>query len=271
MSRIFISYRRDDSSGHAGRLRDRLTVHFGDDQIFRDIETIDPGEDFVEVVEDALGSCEVLIALIGKQWLTITDAEGRRRLDDPKDLVRLEIATALKRDIRVIPVLVGGATKPSRDLPKGLGKLARLSAVEISDKRFHPDVDRLIESLEKVLEATAQKDAGRDTAERSDSETTVPPLYRTLQQRLQNKQWPGAHSEAIEIIRQVSGHTRIDSKEKARAIPAQVLRTMNTLWLDAGGGPLRGLYWVSTSELTSAVAWYSSETWLQRRLKEVGL
>jgi formylglycine-generating enzyme required for sulfatase activity len=152
MSRIFISYRRDDSAGYAGRLYDRLSERFGQGQIFMDIDTIEPGLDFVEVIEKAVGSCDVLIALIGRQWLTITDATGRRRLDNPEDFVRLEIATALDRNIRVIPVLVRGATVPrSTDLPDALKKLARRNALEISDTRFHYDVDRLIETLEKVL------------------------------------------------------------------------------------------------------------------------
>jgi len=152
MSRIFISYRRDDSAGYAGRLYDRLSERFGQGQIFMDIDTIEPGLDFVEVIEKAVGSCGVLIALIGRQWLTITDATGHRRLDNPEDFVRLEIATALDRNIRVIPVLVRGATMPrSTDLPDALKKLARRNALEISDTRFHYDVDRLIETLEKVL------------------------------------------------------------------------------------------------------------------------
>jgi len=152
MSGIFSSYRRDDSAGYAGRLYDRLSDRFGKDQVFMDVAKIEPGLDFVEVIEEAVGSCDVLIALIGKQWLTITDATGRRRLDDPEDLVRLEIAAALSRNIRVIPVLVRGATMPrSRDLPKALEKLARRNALEISDTRFDYDVNRLIETLESAI------------------------------------------------------------------------------------------------------------------------
>jgi formylglycine-generating enzyme required for sulfatase activity len=152
MSRIFISYRRDDSAGYAGRLYDRLSERFGQGQIFMNIATIEFGLDFVEVIEKAVGSCDVLIALIGRQWLATTDAAGRRRLDNPEDFVRLEIATALDRNIRGIPVLVRGAPMPrSTDLPDALKKLARRNALEISDTRFDYDVTRLIETLEKVL------------------------------------------------------------------------------------------------------------------------
>ena len=152
MARIFISYRRDDSGGWAGRLYDRLSQYFGRDHVFMDIDTIEPGLDFAEVIEQAVGSCDALVALIGKQWLTITDASGRRRLENPEDFVRLEIATALARNIRVIPALVHGASVPgSSDLPDALKILARRKAYEISDTRFHYDVDRLIEVLDKVL------------------------------------------------------------------------------------------------------------------------
>jgi formylglycine-generating enzyme required for sulfatase activity len=118
-----------------------------------DIDAIDPGLDFVEVIEQAVGSCDALIALIGRQWLTISDDSGRR-LDNPEDFVRLEIAAALARNIRVIPALVDAARMPrSPDLPDVLKPLARRHAIEIGDRRFHYDVDQLIEVLEKVLGA----------------------------------------------------------------------------------------------------------------------
>ena len=152
MARIFISYRRDGSGGWAGRLDDWLSRHFGRDNVFMDINTIEPGLDFVEVIEQAVGQCDALIALIGKQWLTLSDDTGRRRLDNPEDFVRLEIAAALARNIRVIPVLVEGALMPrSTDLPDVLKLLARRNAHEISDRRFPYDVDQLIEVLDKVM------------------------------------------------------------------------------------------------------------------------
>ena len=149
MPRIFISYRREDSAGHTGRLYDWLEGRFGKDDIFMDVDTIEPGLDFVEAIQQAVGSCDALIAVIGKRWLDASDAAGHRRLDDPEDLVRLEIATALERGIRVLPVLVEGAREPrSLDLPDGLKLLGRCSALELSDTRFRSDVYRLIEALE---------------------------------------------------------------------------------------------------------------------------
>src|SRR5688572_1923277 len=108
MSGIFISYRRSDTQPWAGRLSDSLKAALGRVRIFRDIEDIPPGAHFENVINDKVGTCDALIALIGPQWLISTDRYGTRRLDDPKDFTRLEIATALKRNVRVIPTLVGG-------------------------------------------------------------------------------------------------------------------------------------------------------------------
>lgn len=145
--KIFISYRRSESAAHAGRLSDQLSAHFGSQITFFDIESIAPGRDFVEAIEAAVSSCEIMLVLIGQQWLTCTNERGRR-LDDPKDFVRLEIAIALKRGIRVIPVLVQGATMPrEEDLPADVATLARRQAWEVSDLRWNHDVGKLIEKI----------------------------------------------------------------------------------------------------------------------------
>ena len=152
MPLIFMSYRRDDCAGHAGRLYDRLRDHFGPENIFRDIDTIEPGQDFVDAIETAVGSCPAIVVLIGKQWASIKDAAGRRRLDSPEDFVRLEVAAALQRKVRVVPVLLQGAAMPaSTELPEPLAKLARLNAIDVSDTRWEYDVGRLIEALNKAL------------------------------------------------------------------------------------------------------------------------
>jgi len=150
VSTIFISYRRDDSAPYAGRLYDRLSAHFGKGQVFMDIDQIAPGEDFVEVINRKVGACSIVIVLIGKHWLDAADAQRKRRLDDPEDFVRLEVAAALQRNVRVVPVLVGGAAMPRmQQLPEPLAVLSRRNAFEISDTRFHTDVDKLIEALER--------------------------------------------------------------------------------------------------------------------------
>jgi hypothetical protein len=154
--RVFISYRRQESSGLAGRLYDRLTARFGHDQVFMDVDTIALGVDFAEVISQAVSTCEVLLAVIGPRWLTVTDEDGRRRLDDPDDIVRLEIAAALARDIRVIPILVEGAVMPRRQqLPEGLAGLARRNALSLRHESFRSDADRLLAELDSILRAAA--------------------------------------------------------------------------------------------------------------------
>ena len=154
--RIFISYRRGESTIYAGRLHDSLCMRLGDEEVFMDLDAIEPGADFVDHIEREVGSCEVLIALIGRDWVDARDADGRRRLEDPDDWVRLELETGLNRDIRVIPVLVQGATMPRSDeLPGDLAKLARRNALEIGDTRWRYDFDRLMEVVEKVLEGNS--------------------------------------------------------------------------------------------------------------------
>jgi TIR domain len=150
--RIFISYRRDETAYPAGWLYERLADHFGKSRIFKDVDSIQLGDDFVEVITSAVGSCDVLLALIGDQWLTITDEHGKRRLDDPEDFVRLEIEAALARDVRVVPILVEGATMPSADeLPAGLAMLARRQALDLSPSRFDFDLGRLLKVLDRTV------------------------------------------------------------------------------------------------------------------------
>jgi hypothetical protein len=150
--RIFISYRREETAYPAGWLFDRLADHFGSGQIFKDVDSIDLGDDFVDKISTAVGSCDVLLALIGDRWLTITDEEGRRRLDDPGDFVRVEIEAALSRNVRVIPILVDGARVPRVDeVPPSLAKLVRRQALDLSPSRFDFDTSRLLKVLDKTL------------------------------------------------------------------------------------------------------------------------
>ena len=150
MPDIFISYRRDDTSGYAGRLYDQISAHVGADHVFMDVADIGPGSDFVEVIEKQVGTCDALIALIGKNWLTVKDDQNHSRLGNADDFVSIEILAALKRNIEVIPALVGGAKMPlQRELPGSLQPLARRQAVVISDTNFARDVQDLIAALEK--------------------------------------------------------------------------------------------------------------------------
>ena len=148
---IFINYRHQETAVWAGWLYDRLAARYAG-QVFKDVDSIKLGDDFVEVITAAVGSCDVLLALIGNQWITVTDDDGRRRLDDPDDYVRVEIEAALKRNVRVIPILVGGATMPhAEELPPSLAKLVRRHALELSPERFDYDTDRLLKVLGQTL------------------------------------------------------------------------------------------------------------------------
>jgi hypothetical protein len=152
MSSIFISYRRDETKDVAGRLYDRLTSVFGKERVFRDIYTIPGGANFSSWIKDAVASAKVVIALIGDRWSTIKDSENRRRIDDPADWVRLEVATALEQDTLVIPVLVEDAKMPAEnELPDPLRGLARHHAIELSDRRFEADVEELIKVLREQV------------------------------------------------------------------------------------------------------------------------
>lgn len=158
MDGIFISYRRDDSAGYAGRLYDRLAGHYGADRVFMDVEGIEPGADFVEAIESAVSSCRVLIVLIGKEWTSAADAAGRRRLDDPNDFIRLETGAALQRGIRVVPVLLEGAAMPRVDeLPEEIKPLARRQAIEVSHKQWEASTGELIRTLEGILANTGAR------------------------------------------------------------------------------------------------------------------
>ncbi len=149
--RIFISYRRQDSAYPAGWLYDRLVERFGAEQIFKDVDSIELGDDFVDTITNAVGSCDVVLALIGKKWATIKSGRDRR-LDDPNDFVRLEIEAALERDVLLIPILVDGALMPrAGDLPDSIAPLVRRQALELSPLRFRSDTDALLTVLGRTL------------------------------------------------------------------------------------------------------------------------
>jgi hypothetical protein len=149
---IFVSYRRTGARADAGRLYDRLSRQFGDDHVFMDIDDILPGQNFQDVLRDTLANCQVLLVLIGPKWLDTKDADGLQRLQDEQDFVRMEVQSAIQRRLPIIPILINRARMPSRDdLPKGIDSLADHQALEISDKRFHEDVDDLIRALERIL------------------------------------------------------------------------------------------------------------------------
>src|SRR5918994_269814 len=165
MSGIFLSYRRDDSAGWAGRLYEHLVREWGPDHVFMDIDAIAPGQDFREAIARTLQTCDVVMVVIGPNWISARDQAGSRRLDDEGDTHRAEVVAALAADVRVVPVLVGGATMPRvSELPEPLKDLAYRNAAVIEDRRFTSDVGALQNTLKQFAENLASKRAVDDGA-----------------------------------------------------------------------------------------------------------
>lgn len=153
MRSIFINYRRNDSQGEAGRLFDDLTLRFGHESVFMDVAGIEPGRDFRKAIDQSVATCSVLLAMIGQDWLDAKHPLGHRRLDDANDFVRIELASALRRDIPVVPVLVQGAKMPyAEQLPDDLKELAFRNAVELTHARWKSDVNVLIQALQPYMD-----------------------------------------------------------------------------------------------------------------------
>lgn len=149
---IFLSYRRDDAEGQAGRLYGDLAQAFGEAFVFMDVAGIGAGLDFRKVIDKHVTSCAVLLALIGPEWLDAKDSTGSRRLDDPTDFVRLETAAALRRDIPVVPILVRGARMPRPEqLPEDLKDLAYRNGAELTHARWSSDVEILVKELKHLM------------------------------------------------------------------------------------------------------------------------
>ena len=268
---IFLSYRRDDAAPYARLLQYQLGERFPDAQVFMDLDSIEAGLDFAEVIRDAVDSSAVLVALIGRQWAAVADEEGRRRLDDPDDYVRFEVQTALERGVRVIPVLVDDA-RPLRQqqLPAELQKLARLNALELSYGRYQYDSGRLLDLIHRVLAAVgdlaaaerrpredgdpqAHAGAGRQAQARRLGQAAKPPrrqpdpgptavpsgpqeLAATL---TQGSRWLTVHA----VVFSPDGHLLASGLQDARtqlwdSTSGQQLRTLNpeaTLWSEMTG------------------------------------
>lgn len=187
MNGIFISYRREDSAFVTGLIHERLAERFGSDAIFTDIDSIPLGVNFKSYIDEQVGKCDIFLVVIGKEWLTLTDDEGRPRLERPKDFVRLEIESALEREIPVIPLLVGDMRIPSTDeLPESLKELAHRNGTPIRPKpSFDSDVERLARGIEKHFEIRAK--AKEDTKAREEQRKRAEAEHRTVQTEVRHK------------------------------------------------------------------------------------
>jgi TIR domain len=203
--RIFLSYRREDTAPYARLLQDQLKRRIPDAEVFADLDSVEPGADFAEIIREAVGSCAVLVVLIGREWLTPVDEGGRRRLDYPDDYVRVEVQTALERGVRVVPVLIDGARPlQGQELPPELRELARLNARELSYGRYKEEVDQLLDLIREML------------AEGSDVRPTVvadPSTPKSREQQRYAKQAPQLHRPKIFLC-----YRREDTQGFARGI-----------------------------------------------------
>ena len=200
--KVFITYRREDTAAHAGRLYDAMVARFGEDNVFMDVDMA-PGVDFVERITEAVAACHVLIVVMGPTWAKVEDEQGRARLADPEDFVRLEVETALRRtDVTPIPVLVAGARMPNReDLPPELRPITRRNALELADQRWRYDVGRLISTLDELLaespsvpafpEDTPDRAAGHSSpASRGPKRPSMKTGAKSSSETLGSERWP---------------------------------------------------------------------------------
>jgi TIR domain-containing protein len=199
---IFINYRRDDDAGFTQALYSRLEQAFPSENLFMDVDNIAPGLDFVQVLNDEVARCDVVIAVIGKNWLSVTDETGGRRLDNPEDFVRIEIESALAQKKRVIPVLVNDARMPrSTELPETMRAFARCNAARLTHERFRADMAGLIKSLEQILAEVetarqAEVEAARSEAKAKEKEEAERSRQERLEARKRREGRPAEPSSA---------------------------------------------------------------------------
>lgn len=169
--KIFINYRRETDKDAAGRLRDRLESAFSEEGVFIDVDNIRPGRDFVEEISASILQCDIFLSVIGPGWTEVKDGEGRRRLDNPNDWVRIEIETALQQKKTIIPVLLNHAEMPrALGVPESLAPLTRINAARLTHERYGADMRGLITVI-KVTRAEAKGSFGSERGQKNDAPT----------------------------------------------------------------------------------------------------
>lgn len=229
MSRIFISYRRSDSAAETGRIYDYLEKEFGDSSVFKDVDTIKSGSEFYKSINDALSKCQVVLAVIGQDWVCAEDGEGNRRLHNKTDWVRYELLTALfDEGTQVIPLLLDGvAMPPADDLPQELQPLTRINASVVrNDPYFRQDIGKLIRTIRACFDSLPT------------SIDTVPLLsdsgvdYNALKKALKRKDWREADVETLRVMMKASGYSKADIPPSYfEKIPCKDLQTIDRLWV----------------------------------------
>lgn len=249
---IFLSYRRSDSQAWTGRLSDDLRDYFGRERVFRDLDSSRGAQDYVRQIDEAIARSRVTIAVIGPAWLGATAADGRRRLDDPEDLVRVELRASLASGIAVAPVLVGGARMPTRDqLPRDISRLSRLQAQRMSDEDWRYDFGRLLETLEQNGLLAPLTPVAGEAGKRPSSATKVNRYERTL--HASRRRAFDALAGTVELLR----YTTIEADPEAASVTFKAFyRTVRAKVVDAGPGCSKVTVEFSTiSAATAAGAW----------------
>lgn len=235
MNNIFISYRREDSEGFARGLFQSLVGAFGADHVFMDVEAIGLGADFVEAIDKSLAGCGALLVLIGKDWVNCTDSAGRRRLDDPQDFVRMEVAKALEQKVRVIPVLVKGANMPApEELPEELRSVTRRQALELRHERWNQDVAHLDSALAELL-----------GLQRLDQQASAPPASPQMSAKKSgSRKVVGLAAVAVVAILAIAGYSLISEKPVSPVVVQPDLQDQAVSDPDASPAPVN----ISTSK-----------------------
>jgi hypothetical protein len=220
-TKVFISYRREDAAGHAGRVHDRLAKEFGANLLFMDVDGIPLGVNFVEALHEEVAKCGVLLAVIGPHWLKVRDKDGKRRLDNPNDFVRVEIAAALQRNIPVIPILLDGAKVPkANQLPKDLEELSIRNGLDVRHASFHSDIDKLVRNLKRSAEAETEE--RRRDEERRRLEEEGRPAAKEAQRQKRSEQEPQQPVKPAET--QSGGAATAPERPATRSEEAAALR-----------------------------------------------
>jgi TIR domain len=240
-SKVFISYRRDDSSGSTGRLHDRLEREFGRDLLFMDVDAAIPlGVNFVKILREEVAKCDVLLAVVGPNWLNASDDKGNRRLDNANDFVRIEIAAALQRDIHVIPILLDGAKVPKIDqLPDELKELPLRNGLEVRHASFHGDVDRLARGLKKILGQFDALGAPRSLHDENTIEREIAALQRAETERKRREEVNRAEDEARAKAAEEQARERAAADQRIREAEAQQRRVEEERLQNEGEANLR--------------------------------
>lgn len=269
--RIFISYRRQETAWPARQLYAVLAATFGAEAVFKDVNDIEPGEDFVEKITDAVASCDVLLALIGPHWLTITDADGNRRLDDPEDFVRLEVSAALSRGVRVVPILVDEARMPTtQELPPDLAPLTRRQAVKIDPEEFN--TGRLVATLTTMF---SDLSSGAHSTEVDDQ--PVPRRESDLSVFETGQQWRSRGQDQRHLDASPGGVNRRKTRQMLLAVAAVAVLIVALvswqLWsrrpIVGGAGPTYSTSTITATGSASRSAEQTKDSVEQRLVKPV--